>query len=73
MNSVLQANQGQENSVADTDEVSLRVVKTEENFATVYTYKYWLKINWHEWRIYQLLNWNSGYFTQFPQQTTSGF
>ena len=53
MNSVLQANQEQENSGADTDEViSLQVVESEENIAIVYTYKYWLKINWHEWHVY---------------------
>ena len=40
LNSVLQANQGQENSGADTDEISLQVVKSDENIAIVYTYKY---------------------------------
>ena len=40
LNSVQRDNEGQENSGADTDEVSLQVVKSEENIATVYTYKY---------------------------------
>ena len=33
LNSVLQTNEGQENSGADTDEVSLQVVESEENIA----------------------------------------
>ena len=33
LNSVLPANEGQENSGADTDEVSLQVVESEENIA----------------------------------------
>ena len=40
LNRVQRDNEGQENSGADTDEVSLQVVKSEENIATVYTYKY---------------------------------
>ena len=36
LNSVLQANQGQENSGADTDEVSLQVVESEENIAILH-------------------------------------
>ena len=44
LNSVLPANEGQENSGADTDEVSLQVVESEENIAIIHMY--WLKINW---------------------------
>ena len=36
LNSVLQANQGQENSGADTDEASLQVVESEENIAVLH-------------------------------------
>ena len=36
LNSVLRANEGQENSGADTDEVSLQVVETEENVAILH-------------------------------------
>ena len=36
LNSALQANQGQENSGADTDEVSLQVVESEANIAILY-------------------------------------
>ena len=38
LNSVLQANQGQENSAADTDEVSLQVIESEENIAIIHMY-----------------------------------
>ena len=36
LNSALQANQGQENSGADTDEVSLQVVESEANIAILH-------------------------------------
>ena len=36
LNSVLQANEGQENSGADTDEVSLQVVESQENIAILH-------------------------------------
>ena len=38
LKSVLQANQGQENSGADTAEVSLQVVESEENIAIIHMY-----------------------------------
>ena len=38
LKSVLQANQGQENSDADTAEVSLQVVESEENIAIIHMY-----------------------------------
>ena len=38
LKSVLQANQGQENSGADTNEVSLQVVESEENIAIIHMY-----------------------------------
>ena len=38
LNSVLPANEGQENSGADTDEVSLQVVESEENIAIIHMY-----------------------------------
>ena len=37
LNSVLRANEGQENSGADTDEVSLQVVESEENITILHT------------------------------------
>ena len=36
LNSALQVNQGQENSGADTDEVSLQVVESEANIAILH-------------------------------------
>ena len=38
--SVQRASKGQENSGADTDEVSLQVVESEENITILYTHKY---------------------------------
>ena len=38
LNSVLRANEGQENSGVDTDEVSLQVVESEENIAIIHMY-----------------------------------
>ena len=38
LNSVLPANEGQENSGADTDEVSLQVVESEEHIAIIHMY-----------------------------------
>ena len=38
LNSVLRANEGQENSGADTDEVSLQLVESEENIAIIHMY-----------------------------------
>ena len=37
LNSVQRAKKGQENSVADTDEVSLQVVESEENITILHT------------------------------------
>ena len=38
LNSVLRANEGRENSGADTDEVSLQVVESDENIAIIHMY-----------------------------------
>ena len=38
LKSVLRANQGQENSGTDTNEVSLQVVESEENIAIIHMY-----------------------------------